>query len=258
MLREDKKYSERVGSLVVSVEHSSLLPHHILKYRKRALDYLANFCTNYRFDFDYLINKKEKFKIPRNRYPMYKGTRCTIRKIKRVKGLNHSMPSASAYFQIIMKDTTLANSFLSMSSSYKKLSPFKKRMIRAQKMNEQKVLEKSKIFNAINPHTILSNGNELCLTVLLHKATRKTKYPTVKIINEDRLWAQLLEYKETLEHNQAKIKGKMYKYKNIKYVWVDTPKHYLKRFYNNVINDTRVEWVRKYKSRTKYSNGYPR
>ena len=50
-LKDDRKYSERVGSLVVSTEHSSLLPHHILKYRKRALDFLANFCANYKFDY---------------------------------------------------------------------------------------------------------------------------------------------------------------------------------------------------------------
>ena len=52
-LADDTKYSERVGSLVLSVEHSSLLPHHILKYRKRTIDYLANFCTNYRFEHSF-------------------------------------------------------------------------------------------------------------------------------------------------------------------------------------------------------------
>jgi len=253
MLKEDKKYSERVGSLVVSVEHSSLLPHHILKYHKRAMDYLANFCANYRFKHNAVDG------IPTVRYPTYEGTRCMIRKIKRVKGLNDDLPYASAYFQIVINDSVLASSFLSMSSSYKKLSPFKKKMIKTQKLIEQKVLEKSKTFNAITNTTILSNGNELCLTVLFHKATRKSKYPTVTIIDESKLWAQLLEYKETLEHNQVKQKsGKIDRYKNIKFVWVDTPKHYLKRFYNNVIIDTRVEWVRKYKSSAKYSNGYPR
>ena len=242
ILIDDKKYSERVGSLVVSKEHSSLLPHHILKYRRRALDFLANFCTNYRFDYG------NEGGIITTRYPMYEGTNCNIRAIMR-----------SGKFQIIMKDTVIANNFLSMSSSYKKLSPFKKKMIRAQKMNEQKVLKRSKKFDAVSNNTILSNGDELCLTVQLHKATRKTKYPSVTIIDEDMLFAQLMNYKETLEHNQVRRKGgKIDRYKNIKFVWVDTPNHLLKRFYNHITIDTRVEWVKKYKSRAKYSNGYPR
>ena len=63
------------------------------------------------------------------------------------------------------------------------------------------------------------------------------------------LFAQLMNYKETLEHNQVRRKGgKIDRYKNIKFVWVDTPKHYLNRFYHNLINATRVPITIKFKN----------
>lgn len=256
-LADDVKYSEQFGSLVVSTEHSSLLPNHILKYRKRALDFLANFCENYKFQH----NKVDG--IQTIRFPIYEGTRCTIRKIKRVVGLN-DLPKATAHFQVILKDTVLANSFMSLSNSYKQISPYQKKLLKKQQLIEQKVLQSAKTIKPITKQTLISNGDELCFTVAFYKRKTTKTFPVVHILDEKTLWAQLLEYKQTVEHNQVKrANGKIDKYKNLKYVWVDTPNHYLKKLYNHIIVDTRVEWHRTYQSksgkwRKGFEGGYPR
>ena len=102
-----------------------------------------------------------------------------------------------------------------------------------------------------------AKGNELMLSATLYPSSKKRKYPIVDFKIEN-YYSGFMEYKEFIEHNQVKrANGKIDKYFTATYRFVDNANNF-RKFLNLIILDTRVEWVVKYKSSKRYSNGYPR
>lgn len=101
-----------------------------------------------------------------------------------------------------------------------------------------------------------TKGNELMLNAILFSSSKKQKYPAVDFKIES-YYSGFMEYKEFIEHNQVKrANGKIDKYFTATYRYVDNANNF-RKFLNLIILDTRVEWVVKYKSSKRYSNGYP-
>jgi len=203
------------------------IPHNLLRYQSQALDYLANCVANFNF-------KKNKFFVGKN------------------------IEIAPA------KDKVVDNFFGTPLYEFGDMSDS---IVRPQKSSNKTFyfwLKDSDIatrcakkFSEIN-----SNNDEVMMKLWLNVPKNKKQYPIVRL-DVDALYGVLMDYKATYEHNQVKrANGKIDKYFTETYNYRDKD-NLLRKFFNMIILDTRVDWVKRYQSksgkwRKGFEHGYPR
>ena len=202
------------------------IPNNLINLQKQAHDYLANFLNTYNF-------KKNKFYVSSNieiapakqrRLEKY-TTKYKKKKLKHLNFVREVFEFGSGWNNI----RNYADAYYYVWVKDKKL---------ARNLNSTK------------------EDDEIMLRVSLWKPTKKNKYPRVDFGIEHR-YSSFMDYKPLIEHNQVKrANGKIDKYFTSTYRFVDNANNF-RKFLNLIVLDTRVEWVRKYKSLAKYSNGYP-